>query len=232
MTWSPNYPQWNGLVERTVQTAKQLLKKAKAGNKDPYISLLEYRNPQVDGFATPAQLLMSRRLRSILPTTKDHLKAEVVDPNKVHESRKRSQATQQHYYNRGAKELAPLESGDRVRIQTKLKTWKLAAVVKKEDRTRSYTVRTDDGGEYRRNRRFLMEAHDRPLQQLNCQEAQREQCNTTATAHVAEEHSDRVETAPSCSGESTAEIHMRSTSNSPCMTRSSRVVRPPEKLDL
>ena len=44
-----------------------------------------------------------------------------------------------------------------------------------------------------------MEAHDRPLQQLNSQEAQREQYNTAATAHVAEEHSDRVETAPSCS---------------------------------
>ena len=69
-----------------------------------------------------------------------------------------------------------------------------------------------------------MEAHDRPLQQLNSQEAQQEQCNTTATAHVAEEHLDRVETAPSCSGESTAETHMQSTSNSPCMTRTGRVV--------
>ena len=37
--------------------------------RDPYLSLLEYRNTPVDNFKSPAQLLMSRRLRSILPST-------------------------------------------------------------------------------------------------------------------------------------------------------------------
>ncbi|RXN07244.1 sec1 family domain-containing 2-like protein [Labeo rohita] len=61
-TASPHYPQSNGLAEKTVQIAKSILTKAKMDRKDPYLSLLEYRNTPVDNFKSPAQLLMSRRL--------------------------------------------------------------------------------------------------------------------------------------------------------------------------
>ena len=47
VTSSPTYPQWNGLAERTVQTIKRLMKKAKEEKKDPYLSLLEPRNTPV-----------------------------------------------------------------------------------------------------------------------------------------------------------------------------------------
>lgn len=36
VTWSPHYPQSNGLAEKTVQTAKRILTKAKEDKKDPY----------------------------------------------------------------------------------------------------------------------------------------------------------------------------------------------------
>lgn len=49
VTTSPLYPKENGLVERLVQTAKHLLKKANTGSHPPYLSLLEYRNTQIDG---------------------------------------------------------------------------------------------------------------------------------------------------------------------------------------
>ena len=78
VTSSPLYPQSNGLAERTVQTAKALMDKAHAQRTDPYLSLLEYRNTPVDGLKSPAQLLMSRRLRSILPTTDKQLEPELV----------------------------------------------------------------------------------------------------------------------------------------------------------
>ena len=39
-TSSPVYPQSNGLAERTVQTVKNLMQKAKASGEDPYLSLL------------------------------------------------------------------------------------------------------------------------------------------------------------------------------------------------
>ncbi len=69
VTSSPHYPQSNGLAEKTVQTAKRIFTKAKEDKRDPYLSLLEYRNTPVDGLKSPAQILMSRRLRSILPNT-------------------------------------------------------------------------------------------------------------------------------------------------------------------
>ena len=69
VTSSPNYAQSNGLAERNVQTIKNLLKKAKEGMKDEQLALLEFRNTPISGLQeSPAQLLMSRRLRSTLPT--------------------------------------------------------------------------------------------------------------------------------------------------------------------
>ena len=40
----PKYPQSNGLVERTVQTIKSLLDKAKSDKQCPYLAILEHRN--------------------------------------------------------------------------------------------------------------------------------------------------------------------------------------------
>ena len=64
-TTNPLNPQANGLVEKAVQTVKSLLTKVK---RDPYPALLEYRNTPIEDVGSPAQILMSRRLRSIIPT--------------------------------------------------------------------------------------------------------------------------------------------------------------------
>lgn len=77
ITTSPRYPQSNGLAEKTVQTAKRILGKAKADDKDYYLGLLEYQSTPVDNLKSPAQLLMSHRLRSILSITAAHLQPQV-----------------------------------------------------------------------------------------------------------------------------------------------------------
>ena len=82
---SPTYPQSNGLAEKAVHIAEQLLKKVKLKQRDSYLSLLEYSNNSVDSLATPAKLLMSRHLRSILPITSNHPRPSVVHPDLARE---------------------------------------------------------------------------------------------------------------------------------------------------
>ena len=42
--------------------------------KDPYLSLLKHLNKPIDGIASPAQIVMSWRLSSTIPTTKEQFK--------------------------------------------------------------------------------------------------------------------------------------------------------------
>lgn len=114
ITTSPYHPQANSLAEKSVQIMKQLLKKAKLDGKDPYISLLEYRNTSVNNVGSPAQLCMSRRLNSVLPNTPEQLTPQVVDPSKVIEKMKQNQEVSKEYYDRGARQLSELNPNDTV----------------------------------------------------------------------------------------------------------------------
>ena len=82
-TSSPVYTQCNGLAERTVQTVKNLLQKAKASGEYPYLTLLSYRNTTVSDACSPAQLLMNRRLRTDLPTTSKQLVPKILNRRHV-----------------------------------------------------------------------------------------------------------------------------------------------------
>ena len=65
VTSSPHYPKSNGLVERNVQTIKQLLKKADESKEDTFLALLEFPNSLISGMEeSPAELLMSWKLRT------------------------------------------------------------------------------------------------------------------------------------------------------------------------
>lgn len=153
-TASPHYPQSNGLAERTVKTAKSLMDKARANGRDPYLSLLEYRNMPVDNFRSPAQLLMSRRLRSVLPSTKSQLQPEIVSYKDGHAKWQQRQQYQKRYYDTSSKPLPPLHSGECVRVQEQGR-WKPAVIIQPADTERSYILRTHDGQMYRRNLRHL-----------------------------------------------------------------------------
>ena len=86
-TSSSEYPQSNGAAERAVQTAKRILKKAETDGKDPFEGLLKYRNTCVSVFEdiglSPAQLLMSRRTRTTLPTHRRLLLPQSMEPQRV-----------------------------------------------------------------------------------------------------------------------------------------------------
>ena len=231
ITSSPNYPQSNGLVEKSVHIAKPLLKKSKSDNRDPYLGLLELRNTPLDNLAAPAQLLMSRSLRSLLPTTSNHLKPNVLDPELAREKVKKKQATQSHYYNRGARDLEPFAKGEGVHIQTKTGNWKPATVLSRHNTPRSYTVRTEDGSECRRNRRHFLKLR---APQYTNEETSRHYDKQEASATFSEdcECDNGAESEPTLNQRPTANQPVPVMGNEPCFTRSGRVVKPRVRLDL
>ncbi|XP_035230813.1 uncharacterized protein K02A2.6-like [Stegodyphus dumicola] len=90
-------PQSNELAELSVQTTKKLVKKAEADHADPYLALLAHRNtPTNEMLGSRAQRLMSRRTRTILPTSKELLKPQVV--KNVKEKINEERTKQKSYY--------------------------------------------------------------------------------------------------------------------------------------
>lgn len=157
-TSSPGYPQSNGQSERAIQTVKSLLKKAQESQSDPYIALLEYRNSPLDGVKlSPAQLLLGRRLRTRLPTSAQLLKPQLFD--NVHHTIKERQLKQKQYFDRGAKRLPLLMEGEKVRVRVR-DNWQPAVVVREHNNPRSLIIQTEDGNNYRRNRRHLLKTRE------------------------------------------------------------------------
>ena len=84
VTSSPTFPQSNGFVERTIQTAKKLLKKACDDGSDPHLAILEFRNTPIQGVAlSPMQLLMGRRAKTLIPIKQSLLKSMAYDVERV-----------------------------------------------------------------------------------------------------------------------------------------------------
>ncbi|KAK9736839.1 hypothetical protein QE152_g11272 [Popillia japonica] len=74
ITSSPYFPQSNGSVERAVKTAKDLLKK----NVDINLALMAYRSTPLESGFSPIELLMNRKMRTLLPVIPFKLN-EIVD---------------------------------------------------------------------------------------------------------------------------------------------------------
>ena len=159
VTSSPTYSQSNGMSERYVQTVKGFLKRALAEGQDIHLSLLEYRNTPLAGIgASPAQLLMSRRLKDTLPSTSSLLSPQVVSG--TGSALAQRQASQKRYYDRGTKHLKSHKVGADVRVRLG-KTWEHSRVTGIHDTPRSYLVTTEDGRTYRRNQRVLKHSPDK-----------------------------------------------------------------------
>lgn len=166
---SPGHQQTNGKAEAAVKDAKRLLRKAKEAKGDLYLAVLAQRNTPTEAMGTsPAQRLLGRRCKTQLPTTKELLKPQSVQTEEIKKNTQARQARQAKYYNRGTRDLCPLEEGDLVRMRPfrlGKKVWEKATVTKGHDE-RSYEVETESGT-YRRNRVDLKEqpTPSRPLGQ-------------------------------------------------------------------
>ena len=99
-----------------VKQAKKIMRKAKTSGNDPQMALLDVRNTPMEGYgASPAQLIMSRRTKTKLPTSENHLKPRVVE--NIAEKIQKRQNNQRKYYNEHSKTLVTLQKEDLVRMQ-------------------------------------------------------------------------------------------------------------------
>ena len=156
-TSSPEHPQSNGMAESAVKTAKRLLQKAAVAGTDFQMALLDYRNTPSQGMdLSPQQRFMNRRSRT-------NLLEPCIAPREAQQSKLvKKQKTQAKYYNRAAKDLSQLCTGDVVRIKPTClgqHEWR-KAIVRSYHNDKSYLVETEDGGTYRRNRVHLRKSQE------------------------------------------------------------------------
>lgn len=203
VTSSPHYHQSNGMAESAVKIIKGSLKKT----ADAYKTLLAYRSSPLKNGYSPAELLMGRRLRTLLPTPSENLQPRTPDFQKLAAFERSQRQRQKKDYDRrhGVRDLPQLSEGTDVWI---VDLQKEGVVRGTADEPRSYWV---DYGEtsLRRNRTHLV-----PLPPTTSEDAR---VTTPPRAESPEIRSDETSSAQRCNDSS----HYH--------TRSGRCVVPPER---
>ena len=213
VTSSPKMAQSNGMIERHVGTIKDMLKKA----DDPYLALLAYRTTPLHNGFSPAELLMGRKLRTMLPVQPKLLDPKWPNLRKV-ASREKSIQQKQYYDRRHrARSLRPLRTNQSVWVRDQRKT----GIVQSESKfPRSYHVQTDQGI-IRRNRRFLSALPEESNSETN---GQNQGCLETAPkspvklSDNSEKHAEHRENSQDTGGQYYY------------VTKSGRCVKPPDRL--
>ncbi|CAB3998068.1 Transposon Ty3-G Gag-Pol poly [Paramuricea clavata] len=102
VTCSPYHSQVNGKAESVVKEAKKILRKSKKAKSDAFLAVLDHRNtPSASLKISPAQRLLNRRARTLLPTTVKLLQPQLIDSDTTVEKLAERKRQQAKYYHRG-----------------------------------------------------------------------------------------------------------------------------------
>ncbi|UYV70039.1 K02A2.6-like, partial [Cordylochernes scorpioides] len=156
VTSSPYHAQSNGMVERTVQTLKKLIKRCGEESTDPYLALLNLRNTPHNNLPSPAQILMSRKLRSIIPSKTSQFVPSMINNEAIQNQLVDNQVKMKNYYDRHTRPADPLSINDRVWFR-KDKKWIPGQLKNQANEPRSFYVKDQEGNENRRNRIHIRE---------------------------------------------------------------------------
>ena len=230
-TTSPYYPQANGFIERNVQTVKNLMQKCKESGADPHLAMLCLRTTPLDHhLPSLAELLNSRVYQTNLPSF-PNLKLHPVADGDINVRLQMKQDQQKMYYDRSAKSLSQVYPGNPVRISDPLsKTWEPGEIKDAAEHPRSYVVDMQSGSTLTRNRR-----HIRPTTKI---QASVDVPGTSTTGDVPETPTRDPLPSPEPVPSSTESKHAGPSIRSPCISpsntlrRSSRIVKPPDRLNL
>ena len=193
-----------------MQSVKNLLSNTLSSQQDPYLAILESSNIAVDGLAIPAQLLMSRILRSTIPSLPQHFKPKIIEAQVFRENQEKIKQRQKFYHYEHSQSLPTLVKGEHIRM-TERKKWKPAKVTRKANEPRSYIVQTPEGRSYRRNRSQLLQAKGQNSWPLEDTKEEFEESEEIADKEVRETSEQSKDT------------------NRHYITRSGRVSKPPQR---
>lgn len=188
--------------------------------------MLDLRNAPIDGENSPANVLMSRNLRSLLPQVNKKIQPKLYNKRRFDRFIDNTQRKQKMYFDRkGTKKLDELENNCLVNVQLKPKSqWQSAKVVKKVG-IRSYKILLKNGRSYIRNRKYIRRQSTQPFfnkvlgdrtrtveNSVNLQNYRVIRVESDETEnHV--ENSQNVE-IPSCSNQSFSSGHLEKTGGS------------------
>ncbi|UYV70783.1 K02A2.6-like [Cordylochernes scorpioides] len=213
ITSSPRFPQSNGFIESMVKNIKNQLKKG----RDPYLSLLGYRTAPLENGYSPAELCMNRKLRTTVPTSPVQLQSRIPDLENLEMREKDQRHKKKTHFDihHRARELPHLDKGTRVWV----KDLRVPGVVLEDAGSpRSYIVNSPKGI-LRRNRFHLLpnpQGEKIDMEDEEMESPEMSQCFTS--------------TGDNTTCDSEPRTFQRSPE--PVKTRSGRVVKPPDRLNL
>ncbi|KAL1401413.1 hypothetical protein pipiens_006624 [Culex pipiens pipiens] len=226
ITSSPYYPQSNGLSERGVQIAKNILKKCYDDGSSVQLALLNYRNiPRNSKLLSPNQRLMSRITNSPLPIVTQKLRPVVTED--VKQNLELERLKQKDYYDRAAHHRQEVKVNDRVQLQNPLThTWESGRVIAEAETPRSVLVETDEGNVFRRNTKHLKKSRATILKPPESV------CDIPGPS-VQQEIPASPEVQRQQTSQSPASVGQDSgNGGQPTFTRSGRMVKPIQRLNL
>ena len=169
-----------------MKIAKNIIKKASFEKKDPFLALLSYRNTPMEGLSySPAEQLIGRRTRTILPTVTKSLEGGNINMKMARTELKQRQGKMclQHSSQREGNKLNP---GDRVYTKLDHETKWIPATIRKkhEGSERSYIIEPNGSAQqFRRNEKFLHKVpKDTHASETNAPTTQTENGTSTETS--------------------------------------------------
>lgn len=140
-TSSPHYPRSNGMSEKAVNIAKNLLKKAREDNVDYRDFLLSYNCTPLSSLeVSPSQILQSRQLRTCVPITESMLEPKI--EKNIHKLLTVKQSITKKIHDRFIRKgETNFKEGENVTYRTGHDSyWKKGVVIKKSKEPRSYWI--------------------------------------------------------------------------------------------
>lgn len=208
ITSSPHAHWSNGMAEAGVKILKNIINKS----SEPILGLMAYRStPSVNGYS-PSQLLFGRRIRTNIPIQIDRLIPECPDLKIINEKEKQRKQKMASNFNKRHRTRYMSELLPGMRVWDKiLKTY--ATIKMKRNEPRSYMLETERGNIIRRNSRHLIVANNNVsnnnMEYYSYGDEILKQTPEVVTAVPVSENVNRYYT-----------------------TRSGRMIRPPNKLNL